>query len=44
MSHIDDRKVKLFESRQVRAEWDGDRETWWFSIVDIVADLEGVSA
>jgi hypothetical protein len=40
MNQIDDhRKVKLFESRQVRAEWDADKETWWFSIVDIVAVL-----
>jgi hypothetical protein len=39
MSRIDDRKIKLFESHEVRAEWDEDRETWWFSIVDIVAVL-----
>jgi hypothetical protein len=39
MNRIDDRKVKLFESRQVRAEWDADKEKWWFSIVDIVAVL-----
>jgi hypothetical protein len=39
MSRIDDNKVKLFESHQVRAEWDGDKETWWFSIVDVVAVL-----
>ena len=39
MAHIDDRKVKLFESRQVRAEWDEGEEKWWFSVVDIVAVL-----
>jgi hypothetical protein len=39
MNQIDNRKVKLFESRQVRAEWDEDGEKWWFSIVDIVAVL-----
>ncbi|MDR2212136.1 MAG: Bro-N domain-containing protein [Pseudomonadales bacterium] len=39
MSHADDRKIKLFESHQVRAEWDEDKETWWFSVVDIVAVL-----
>jgi hypothetical protein len=39
MNTASDRKVKLFESRQVRAEWDADKEAWWFSIVDIVAIL-----
>jgi hypothetical protein len=38
-------KIKLFESRQVRAEWDADNEKWWFSVVDIVAVLtESVDA
>lgn len=32
-------KIKLFESQQVRAEWDADKEKWWFSIVDVVAVL-----
>ena len=31
--------VKLFESRQVRAEWDEENEKWWFSVIDIVAIL-----
>ncbi|MFT3778068.1 MAG: BRO family protein [Ottowia sp.] len=32
-------KIKLFESQQVRAEWDAENEKWWFSILDIVAIL-----
>lgn len=32
-------KIKLFESAQIRAEWDADAEKWWFSIVDVVAIL-----
>jgi hypothetical protein len=32
-------KIKLFESHQVRAEWDADSEKWWFSILDIIAIL-----
>ena len=32
-------KIKLFESHQVRAEWDEAAEKWWFSVVDIVAVL-----
>ena len=32
-------KLKLFESQQVRAEWDAENEKWWFSVLDIVAIL-----
>ena len=32
-------KIKLFEEKQVRAEWDEENEKWWLSIVDIVAIL-----
>jgi hypothetical protein len=32
-------KIKLFESRQVRAEWDADDEKWWFSVLDIITIL-----
>lgn len=32
-------KIKLFESQQVRAEWDAESEKWWFSVLDIVAIL-----
>jgi hypothetical protein len=34
-----DKKIKLFESREVRAEWDEDQEKWWFSVLDIIAIL-----
>lgn len=33
------RKIKLFESHQVRAEWDAENEKWWFSVLDIIAIL-----
>lgn len=32
-------KIKLFDTQQVRTEWDADQEKWWFSVVDIVAIL-----
>lgn len=32
-------KLKLFEARQVRAEWDAEAEKWWFSVLDIIAIL-----
>lgn len=31
--------IKLFEQRQVRAQWDDGEEKWYFSIVDVVAIL-----
>jgi len=34
MSHI-----KLFESKKVRTHWDDKKETWYFSIVDIIGIL-----
>lgn len=32
-------KVQLFESQQIRNEWDAEAEKWWFSVVDVVAAL-----
>lgn len=32
-------KIKLFESQQIRTEWDVDAEKWWFSVLDIIAVL-----
>lgn len=31
--------IKLFETKQVRSVWDQERESWFFSIVDVVAVL-----
>ncbi len=31
--------IKLFETKQVRLEWDAELEVWFFSIVDVVAVL-----
>ena len=31
--------IKLFETHQVRSEWDAVRELWYFSIVDVVSVL-----
>jgi hypothetical protein len=31
--------IKLFENQQVRSVWDQDKETWYFSIIDVVAVL-----
>lgn len=32
-------KIKIFESKQVRAVWDAEKEDWFFSVVDVVAVL-----
>lgn len=34
-----DSKIKLFESKQIRTEWDAEAEKWWFSALDVVAAL-----
>lgn len=31
--------IKLFESRQVRSQWDEKEQQWYFSVVDVVAIL-----
>lgn len=31
--------IKLFETKQVRSVWDQERESWYFSIVDVVGVL-----
>ena len=32
-------KIKLFESQQVRTEWDAEAEKWWISVVDAIQIL-----
>ena len=31
--------IKLFESKKVRSQWDAERETWYFSVIDVVEIL-----
>jgi len=31
--------IKLFENRKIRAQWDGEKEDWFFSVVDICGAL-----
>ena len=33
--------IKLFESKQVRSEWDVKNETWYFSVIDVIEILTG---
>ena len=32
-------KLQLFENREIRTAWDGEKEEWYFSVVDVVAVL-----
>ena len=32
-------KVQLFENKKIRTAWDEENETWYFSIVDVIAVL-----
>jgi hypothetical protein len=36
-------KIKLFESKKVRTHWDEEKETWYFSVIDVVEILTGSS-
>jgi DNA-damage-inducible protein D len=31
--------IKLFEEKKVRSQWNAEKETWYFSIVDVIAIL-----
>lgn len=33
--------IKLFESKKIRSQWDAEKETWYFSIVDVIEGLTG---
>ena len=32
-------QLQLFENKEIRTAWDGEREEWYFSVVDVVAVL-----
>ena len=33
------KSVRFYKDREVRAVWDEEKSTWWFSIVDIVGAI-----
>ena len=35
--------IKLFESKQVRSQWDAEKEIWYFSVIDVTEILTGSS-
>ena len=28
--------IKIFEDKKIRAQWDAEKEDWWFSVIDVV--------
>jgi hypothetical protein len=36
---MDNNKIQLFEDKRIRTAWDGEKEEWFFSIVDVVGVL-----
>jgi cell filamentation protein len=41
MSHKSKISIRFFDDREVRAVWDEENAKWWFSVLDIVAVLNG---
>jgi len=35
--------IKLFESKKLRSHWDSEKETWYFSVIDVIEILTGSS-
>lgn len=35
--------IKLFESKKVRTHWDSEKNTWYFSVIDVIEILTGSS-
>jgi DNA-damage-inducible protein D len=35
--------VKLFDSKKVRTYWNEEKETWFFSVIDVIEILTGSS-
>ncbi|HRZ30078.1 MAG TPA: BRO family protein [Candidatus Paceibacterota bacterium] len=38
-----DKKIVIFENKQIRRLWDEEKELWYFSIIDVVEVLTGTS-
>jgi len=36
---MSDRKIALFEGKQIRRHWDNEKELWYFSVIDVVGVL-----
>ena len=36
-----DKKIALFEGKQIRRVWNEKKELWYFSVVDVVQSLTG---
>jgi len=36
---MDDKNIKLFESKRIRTAWDEEKQEWYFSVVDVVGVL-----
>lgn len=36
-----DRKIAIFQGKQIRRHWDDEKELWYFSVVDVVMTLTG---
>ena len=35
------KSIRFFNDREVRAVWDEEHSKWWFSVLDIIAAING---
>ena len=40
---MSDKKIALFQGKQIRRHWDNEKELWFFSVVDVVGVLSDSS-
>ena len=38
---MEEKSIQLFDNRQIRTQWDAERQKWYFSVVDIIEILTG---
>ena len=36
-----EKRIAIFENKEIRRIWDGEKELWYFSVIDIISVLTG---
>ena len=41
MKKIKTKVVAIFDGNEIRRQWDGEKELWYFSVIDVIKILTG---